>query len=121
MDEPEARPIKKGKKHPKCEFGTTFQASFNRQGFMITIENFIGKPNDKTLYPQTLEIFKKRMNCYPDTAVTDLGYRSLYKGFKGDKVWSLLCQTAHNLKKFLQLYRAEKLEEKSLVKLGLLA
>lgn len=173
LDELEARPIKKGKKHPKCEFGTTFQATFNRQGFMVTIENFIGKPNDKTLYPEALELFNKRMKTYPEIGVLDLGYRSqsnfmfsqgkvknvflgrstdvdeskreacqkarsategfiavvknwrgfgrsLYRGFKGDKVWSLLCQTAHNLKKFLQLYRAEKLEEKSLVKLGLL-
>jgi IS5 family transposase len=78
LDEPEARPIKKGKTHPKCEFGTTFQATFNRQGFMITVENFIGKPSDKTLYLDTLELFKKRMKTYPKTVVTDLGYRSNY-------------------------------------------
>ncbi|MBF0258749.1 MAG: hypothetical protein HQK62_07915 [Desulfamplus sp.] len=46
--------------------------------------------------------------------------RSLYKRFSGDKIWSLLCQSAHNLKKFFQLYREEKLEENTLVKLGLL-
>ncbi|MDM8542962.1 hypothetical protein QUF90_17955 [Desulfococcaceae bacterium HSG9] len=46
LDEPDARPIKKGKKHPSCEFGTTLQLSFNRQGFMVTVENFIGKPDD---------------------------------------------------------------------------
>ena len=173
LDEPEARPIKKGKTHPKCEFGTTFQATFNRQGFMITVENFIGKPSDKTLYLDTLELFKKRMKTYPKTVVTDLGYRSndnfkiskdkvkniflgrsddvdekerdfcqkarsategfiavaknwhgfkrsLYKRFSGDKIWSLLCQCAHNLKKFFQLYCKEKLEEETLVKLGLL-
>ena len=50
--------------------------SFNRQGFMITVENFIGAPNDKTLYPATLEHFKKRLKGYPDTVVTDLGFRS---------------------------------------------
>lgn len=173
LDEEDARPIKKGKKHPKCEFGTTFQATFNRQGFMITIENFIGQPNDKILYPETLELFQKRMKQYPEISVTDLGYRSrdnfnaskdkvptvflgrssdvsedqredchkarsategfiavakhwrgmkrsLYKGFSGDRIWSLLCQTAHNMKKFVQLYQQEKLSEKSLVKLGLL-
>ena len=76
LDEPEARPIKKGKKHPKCEFGTTFQATFNRQGFMITVENFIGKPDDTKIYPGTVEFFKKRMKKYPKIAVTDLGYRS---------------------------------------------
>jgi len=172
LDEPDARPIKKGKVHPACEFGTTMQMSFNREGFMITIENFIGSPNDKTLFPETLALFKKRMKEDPDTAVTDLGYRSaanfkiaqdinnvflgrsedvseekqdfcckarsategfiavakklrgfgrsFYHGFKGDRIWSLLCQTASNLKKFIQLWTEEKIEEKNLVRLGLL-
>jgi transposase, IS5 family len=172
VDEPDARPIKKGKIHPACEFGTTMQMSFNREGFMITIENLIGNPNDKILFPQTFALFKKRMEEKPDTVVTDLGYRSstnfetaqeinnvflgrsedvseekqafcckarsategfiavaknlrgfgrsLYRGFKGDRIWSLLCQTAYNLKKFVQLWMEEKIEEKNLVKLGLL-
>lgn len=172
LDEPDARPIKKGKIHPACEFGTTMQMSFNREGFMISIENFIGSPNDKILLPETLALFKKRMKENPDTAVTDLGYRSaanfkiaqeinnvflgrsedvseekqdfcckarsategfiavaknlrgfgrsLYHGFKGDRIWSLLCQTAYNLKKFIQLWTEEKIEEKNLVRLGLL-
>ena len=54
LDEPDARPIKKGKSYPKCEFGTTLQMTFNREGFLITVENFIGKPNDKKLFPETL-------------------------------------------------------------------
>ncbi len=45
---------------------------------------------------------------------------SLYRGFNGDRIWSLLCQTAYNLKKFLQLYTNEKISEESLMKLGLL-
>jgi transposase, IS5 family len=173
LDEVDARPIKKGKSHPTCEFGTTLQMTLNRQGFMITTENFIGAPNDKTLYSNTLELFQKRMKTDPDTVVTDLGFRSaknfcfaasfvgnvfmgrtqdvepdqqdfcksarsategfiavaknlcgfgcsLYRGLEGDRVWTLLCQTAYNLKKFLQLYRAEDIEEASLMKLGLL-
>lgn len=173
LDEALARPIKKGKSHPATEFGSTLQVSFNREGFMITAENFIGQPGDKTIYSSTLELYKERMKAYPDTAVTDLGFRStsnfnaskgkvshlflgrssdvaeekrdychrarsategfiavaknwrgfgrsLYKGFDGDKIWTRLCQTAHHLKKFLQLYREEKIEEKSLIKLGLL-
>ncbi len=171
LDEPEARPIKKGKEHPKCEFGTTMQLSFNREGFMITIENFIGNPNDKTLFPATLALFKKRMKEEPKTVATDLGYRSrdnfkaaknidnvflgrssdvaeekrefcckarsategfiavaknlrgfrrsLYKGFEGDRIWSKLCQTAYNLKKFILLLQEEDIEEGSLIKLGL--
>ena len=77
LDDLDARPIQKGKRHPKTEFGTTLQISLNRQGFMITAENFVGKVDDKTLYPNTLELFRKRMGTYPSGAVTDLGYRSV--------------------------------------------
>jgi IS5 family transposase len=77
LDDLDARPIKKGKRHPKTEFGTMLQLSFNRQGFMITAENFIGKPDDTTtLYGPTFEWFQKRMSASPGGAVTDLGYRS---------------------------------------------
>jgi IS5 family transposase len=76
LDDLDARPIQKGKRHPKTEFGTMLQLSFNRQGFMITAENFIGKPDDKQLYAPTLEQFRKRMALSPSGAVTDLGYRS---------------------------------------------
>jgi IS5 family transposase len=172
LDEIDARPIKKGKTFPSCEFGTTLQMSFNRQGFMITTENLIGNPSDKTLYGDTLRIFQKRMGHDPDTVVTDLGFRSrdnrkntpetisnvflgrsddvdesqrefcckarsategfiavaknlrgfgrsLYHLLNGDSIWTLLCQTAYNLRKFLQLYRDEKLENNSLAVLGL--
>jgi IS5 family transposase len=84
LDDLDARPIKKGKRHPKTEFGTTLQMTFNRQGFMITTENFIGKPNDKTLYAPTLELFQSRMQTYPQSAVTDRGYRSA-KNLKRNK------------------------------------
>jgi IS5 family transposase len=172
LDEVDARPIKKGKTFPSCEFGTTLQMSFNRQGFMITTENFIGNPGDTTLYGGTLGLFQKRMGNDPDTVVTDLGFRSgdnrkntpetisnvflgrsddvdegqrdfcckarsategfiavaknlrgfgrsLYHQLHGDRIWTLLCQAAYNLKKFLQLYRDEELEKKSLVTIGL--
>jgi IS5 family transposase len=173
LDEVDARPIKKGKTFPSCEFGTTLQMSFNRQGFMITTENLIGNPSDKTLYGNTLGLFQKRMGNDPDTVITDLGFRSrdnrkntpesisnvflgrsddidesqqdfcckarsategfiavaknlrgfgrsLYRRLHGDRVWTLLCQTAYNLRKFLQLYRDEELENNSLAVLGLL-
>ena len=172
LDELDARPIKKGKTFPSCEFGTTLQMSFNRQGFMITTENLIGNPSDKILYGDTLGLFQKRMGNEPDTVITDLGFRSrdnrkntpetisnvflgrsddvdedqrefcskarsategfiavaknlrgfsrsLYHRLHGDRIWTLLCQTAYNLKKFLQLYRDEELEKNSLVTLGL--
>jgi transposase, IS5 family len=76
LDDLDARPIQKGKHHPKTEFGTTLQMTFNRQGFLITTENFIGQPNEKTLYGDTLERFRKRMGTYPGGTVTDLGFRS---------------------------------------------
>lgn len=172
LDEPDARPIQKGKKHPKCEFGSTLELSFNRQGFMVTMENFIGKPNDTTLWPTTTELFEKKMKGTPEHSIGDQGYRSktnqeipkdslhiflgkstdvdeeqqdycrkarsategfiavakslrgfgksLYRGIEGDRIWSLLCQVAYNLKKFFQLYKDEKISEKSLMKLGLL-
>ena len=171
LDEPEARLIKKGKEHPACEFGSKIQMSFNREGFMITVENFIGNPNDKTLFPSTLAIFKERMREDPESVITDLGYRSrnnfkvsedipnvflgrsndvceekkefcckarsategfiavaknirgfgrsLYNGFEGDRVWSLLCQTSYNLRKFILLLKDEKISEQSLIKLNL--
>jgi IS5 family transposase len=172
LDEVDARPIKKGKTFPSCEFGTTLQMSFNRQGFMITTQNLIGNPSDKTLYGDTFQLFQKRMGNDPDTVVTDLGFRSrnnrkntpetisnvflgrsddvdedqrdfcckarsategfiavaknlrgfgrsLYRRLHGDRIWTLLCQTAYNLRKFLQLYRAGELENNSLVVLGL--
>lgn len=171
LENPEARPIKKGKKHPNCEFGSTLQLSFNRQGFMITTENFIGKPNDKTLWPETNRLFIKRMHSAPEHAIGDQGFRSranlsipkgakhiflgksddvteekkeycrkarsategfiavaknlrgfgrcLYKGFAGDRIWTLLCQAASHLKKFSLLYSNDKIEEESLIKLRL--
>src|SRR6266436_5884304 len=172
LDDLDARPIKKGKSHPSTEFGTTLQMTFNRQGFMITTDNFIGQPNDTTLYGPTLERFRERMQAYPGTAVTDLGFRSannlkrnsqhidhvfmgrsldvdeaqqeacrkarsategfiavakhlrgfarsLSRGRQGAILWTRLGQCAYNLHKFLQLYRAEALEESTLIKLGL--
>jgi len=172
LDDLDARPIKKGKSHPSTEFGTTLQMTFNRQGFMITTDNFIGQPNDTTLYGPTLERFRKRMQAYPGTAVTDLGFRSannlkrnaqqidhvlmgrssdveepqqeacrqarsategfsavakhlrgfarsLSRGLHGAILWTRLSQCAYNLQKFLQLYRAEALEESTLIKLRL--
>jgi IS5 family transposase len=172
LDDLDARPIKRGKSHPSTEFGTTTQMTFNRQGFMITTENFIGHPNDTTLYGPTLERFRKRMHRSPTLAVTDQGYRSadnlkrrpkglkqvfmgrstdvdealqdacrkaraategfiavakhlrgfgrsLYRALTGARIWTLLNQSAYNLQKFLQLYRNEALEERTLVKLRL--
>lgn len=71
LDDLDARPIQKGKRHPKTEFGTTLELTFNRQGFMSTTENFIGTPDDTTLYGPTLELFCERMARYPGGAVTD--------------------------------------------------
>lgn len=44
---------------------------------MITVENLIGSPNDKTLYPCTIDLYVRRMAGCPVTVVTDLGFRSL--------------------------------------------
>jgi IS5 family transposase len=171
LSDPEMRPIKKGKTHPKCEFGTTLQLTFNRDGFMITTENFIGNPGDKKIFADTYDIFTERTESHPVTVVTDGGCRSrsnienlppetenvfmgrssdvceeerdfcrsarsategfiavakhfrgfgrcLYRGLKGHRIWSLLCRTAYNLKKFLQLYFADEINEESIIALG---
>jgi IS5 family transposase len=172
LDDLDARSIKKGKSPPSTEFGPTLQMTFNRQGFMITTDNFIGQPNEKTLYGPTLQRFRERRQTYPGTAVTDRGFRSahnlklksqqidhlfmgrsgdvdeaqqetcrkarsategfiavakhlrgfarsLYRGLEGATRWTRLSQCAYNLQKFLQLYRAEALEESALMKLRL--
>lgn len=46
--------------------------------------------------------------------------KSFYRRIEGDRIWSLLCQIAYNLKKFIQLYKDEKISEENLMKLGLL-
>jgi transposase, IS5 family len=46
--------------------------------------------------------------------------KSLWHTLKGHRMWSLLCQTAYNLKKFLQLYYAEEIGEEKLFKLGII-
>ena len=174
LEEIDARPIKKGKTFPSCEFGSTVQMTFNRQGFMITTENFIGQPGDATLYGNTLKRFQTRMDITPQSIITDKGFRSqdnfshtpdsvdhvflgrsddvieshqdfcrrarsategliavaknlrgfrgfgksLYKRLTGDRVWTLLCQTAYNLKKLMQLTKAGQLSCENLLKLG---
>jgi len=45
--------------------------------------------------------------------------RSLYRGLTGATLWTRLGQCAYTLQKFLQLYRAEALEESTLIKLCL--
>jgi len=172
LDDLDARPIQKGKRHPKTECGTTLEMTWNRQGFLITTANYIGQPNDKTLYAPALERFRQRLQVHPHIAVTDWGFRSAanrkikapnltqvfmgqssdveeaqqeacrkarsategfiavakhlrgfgrsrYRGLNGATLWTRLSQCAYNLKKFLQLYRHEELEERTLIKLRL--
>jgi IS5 family transposase len=172
LDDLEARPIKKGKRHPSTACGTTLPMTFNRQGFLITTENFMGQPNEKTLSGPSLERFRERMHASPGTAVTDLGFRSaqnlklrsqeidhlfmgrswdvdeaqqeacrkaraategviavathlrgfgrsLSRGLTGATLWTRLGQCAYNVQKFLQLSRAEALEESTLITLCL--
>ncbi len=172
LSDPDMRPIKKGKSHPACEFGTKAQMTFNRDGFMTTVGNFIGNPSDKEIFAGTFALFTERTQGNPAVSVTDSGFRSakniknrppetkhiftgrtsdvceekqefcmkarsategfiaaaknlrgfgrcLYRGLTGHRIWSLLCQTAYNMKKFLQLYFADNIKEESLIKLGL--
>jgi hypothetical protein len=172
LSDPDMRPIKKGKSHPDCEFGTTAQITFTREGFMVTVENFIGNPGDKKIFSGTYDLFTERTGSFPVAVVTDGGYRSrsntenlppetgtvfmgrssdvceeerdfcrsarsategfiavaknlrgfgrsLYRGLRGHRIWSLLCQTAYNLKKFLLLWFTDEISEDSMVRLGI--
>ena len=49
--------------------------------------------------------------------------KSLYHQLEGHRIWTLLCQSAYNLKKFILLYRDpdEDIPERCLKKLGLLS
>ena len=76
LDELDARPIQKGKAFPPCEFGSTNQMSFNRQGFMVTCDLFQGQPSDKTLFETTLKKYQRRLQGTPVWVVTDKGFRS---------------------------------------------
>ena len=76
LHETEARPIKKGKSFPDCEFGTTNQMGFNRQGFMVTCEILIGAPKDKVLYSGTMQKYKNKMEGFLPYSITDGNYRS---------------------------------------------
>ena len=76
LDEVDARPIKKGKAFPPCEFGTTNQMVFNCQGFLVSQEILIGHPSDKTLYQPALNRYIERMKAVPESAVADGNYRS---------------------------------------------
>lgn len=84
LDDPDARPIRKGKKHPGCEFGTTEQFSFNREGYMLTCAIYIGKASDKTIYAETVDEAIRRVNRKFDISVTDKGYRSRDNRTYGD-------------------------------------
>lgn len=76
LDDVDARPIKKGKRHPSCEFGTMVQLGFSRKGFLVLSETLKGNPADKTRYQPCLELFQARLGQAPQTLVTDTGYRS---------------------------------------------
>lgn len=76
LDDIDARPIKKGKKHPSCEFGTTVQLVFNRQGFLMLSQTLLGNPGDSPSYQPCLEQLAQRTGKMPRVSVTDEGYRS---------------------------------------------
>ncbi|CAN2046059.1 hypothetical protein GMMP1_220029 [Candidatus Magnetomoraceae bacterium gMMP-1] len=65
----------------------------------LTLENFIGSPNDKILYQNALELFKQRMKKYPEIVVTDLGYHSQDNfNFSIDKVENVFLGRSNDVK-----------------------
>jgi len=83
---------------------------------------FLGRSDD---VPEDKQEFCKKARSategFISVAKNIRGFKkSLYRGLKGDQIWSTLCQAAYNLKKFLQLYQKEAYQEKVLIQLGLL-
>jgi len=76
LSDPDMRPVKKGKSYPPCESGTKAQMTFNRDGFMITVEIFIGNPAGTKFFGSTFDLFTERMQGIPAVSVTDSGFRS---------------------------------------------
>jgi hypothetical protein len=96
-------------------------------------------PKNLKLYPEDLDdVFMghssdvdetQRETCISASSATEgfiavaknlRGFRrSLYRGLKGAKIWTLPNQCAYNLNKFLQLYRDEALSEDALMALRL--
>src|SRR5919106_1131294 len=121
LDDLDARPIQKGKYHPKTEFGTTLQMTFNRQGFLITKDIFMGKSSDvDEAHQAACRSARSATEGFIAVAKNLRGFgQSLYRGLVGATIWSRLNQCAYNSKKFLQLYCNEALSEKTLMKLRL--
>lgn len=114
---------KRMKQHPPCSVTDNgFRSKQNLQPSEHIKTVFMGQLSD---VPEEKQDFCKSARAANEgfiaVAKSLRGFKkSRYRGIKGDRSWSLLCQTAYNLRKFLQLYRSEKLKEATLIKLGLL-
>ena len=76
LQDPEARPIRKGKLKKPNEFGRTLQLVQDSSGVILDHELHDGNPSDKTELLPLVKRFKKLFHRAPSDVATDKGYYS---------------------------------------------
>ncbi len=74
--DPEARPIKKGKRSKTAEFGYKARIDETENGFVTGYELYIGNPSDDELLLPAVEHHQKRFGSVPHAVATDRGFGS---------------------------------------------
>lgn len=112
--------MKKNPENIVTDNGYRSKTNFKKESKINTV--FLGKSIDVS--PDKEEYCRSARSAtegYIAVAKNLRGFdKSLYRGYTGARIWTLLSQGAFNLKKLLQLYYLEKIPEKSLIKLKLL-
>lgn len=74
--DPEARPIKKGKKSKPTEFGYKARIDETESGFVTGYDLYQGNPADESLLMPAVEQHKETFNAIPHAVATDRGFTS---------------------------------------------
>jgi IS5 family transposase len=76
FQDPEVRPIRKGKLGKPNEFGRTLELVQDESGLMLVYQVLLGNPSDKTRAVPLVKRVKKTFHVIPDEAAFDRGYYS---------------------------------------------
>lgn len=76
LDDPDARPIAKGKRGKRVEFGYKFQIEEVAEGIVTNYQGYKGNPSDKTLLQDAAKNHKKKFGKAPRELSSDRGYYS---------------------------------------------
>lgn len=74
--DPQARPIKKGKRGKSTEFGHKLQVCESEEGLVTDYEIYTGNPSDKTLLDDVISRHKELTGKVPREFAADRGYYS---------------------------------------------